>query len=246
MSVIPPKPARTLQFYLSGLMPCPYLPDQIERKLFTRLTDDDAINQEMSSSLTRAGFRRSHDVLYRPACPSCMACVPVRIAVKGFIHSRSFKRIMIRNKDLVFEKTEDLDDLSIYALFIQYQEARHTDGEMAQMTFQDFQVMLRDGQVGTSLYKLRERSGERNDGYILIDTVTDGYSAVYSFFRPDQPRRSLGIQLILSLIDLARQNHLSYVYLGYWIRNSKKMAYKSKFSQLQALGPQGWQPMTEK
>lgn len=246
MSVIPPKPGRILQFYLSGLMPCPYLPDQVERKLFTRLTDDDAVNQEMSSSLTRAGFRRSHDVLYRPACPSCMACVPVRIAVKGFVPSRSCRRIMVRNKDLVFEKTEDLDDLSIYALFIQYQEARHTDGEMAQMTFQDFQVMLRDGQVGTALYKLRERSGARNDGYILIDTVADGYSAVYSFFRPDQPRRSLGIQLILSLIELARQNHLSYVYLGYWIRNSKKMAYKSKFSQLQALGPQGWQPMTEK
>src|ERR1700730_8604829 len=103
MSIIPPSLSRLLQFYLSGPLPCPYLPGQVERKLFTRLADDEAVNTEINAMLTRAGFRRSHDIVYRPACPACNACVPVRIPARLFAPSRSLRRIAERNRDLTLE-----------------------------------------------------------------------------------------------------------------------------------------------
>src|SRR5271156_2929756 len=103
MSIIPPGLSRLLQFYLSGPLPCPYLPGRVERKLFTRLTQKEATDSEINSTLTRAGFRRSHDIVYRPACPNCNACVPVRVPVKHFRPSRSLKRIAAVNRGLALE-----------------------------------------------------------------------------------------------------------------------------------------------
>src|SRR5271156_2901364 len=138
MSIIPPGLSRLLQFYLSGPLPCPYLPGRVERKLFTRLTQKEATDIELNSTLTRAGFRRSHDIVYRPACPSCNACVPVRIPVRSFKPSRSLKRIAAINRNLMVEDVSaDVTDEQ-YALFMAYQTARHPDSDMARMPRTEF------------------------------------------------------------------------------------------------------------
>jgi arginyl-tRNA--protein-N-Asp/Glu arginylyltransferase len=239
MSIIPPGLSRQLQFYLSGPLPCPYLPGQVERKLFTRLSGDVSANLEINGMLTRAGFRRSHDILYRPACPACSACVPVRVPVRLFTPSRNLKRIAARNRDLRLEiaSTEVSDEL--YALFLAYQRARHADGDMALMSRDDFAAMLQEGESETRLYSLRDEAGALLAS-VIADPVGDGLSAVYSVYAPDEPKRSLGTQLVLCLIEEMRRERLPYVYLGYWIAASRKMSYKSRFRPLQALGPQGW------
>jgi arginine-tRNA-protein transferase len=240
MSIIPPGLSRHLQFYLSGPLPCPYLPGRVERKLFTRLTGDEAMDVEVNATLTRAGFRRSHDIVYRPACSECNACVPVRIPVKAFRPSRSLKRIAALNRDLTLEIMPANVTDENYRLFMDYQSIRHPDSDMARMSFTDFAHMLHEGEAATHIYQLRESSGALKAA-IITDDVSDGLSAVYSFFAPDQPRRSFGIQLIRILIDEAARRDLPYVYLGYWIAGSRKMAYKSRFRPMQALGPQGWE-----
>lgn len=242
MSIIPPGLNRLLQFYLSGPLPCPYLPDRVERKLFTRLTGDEATNIEVNATLTRAGFRRSHDIVYRPACPDCNACMPVRIPVRLFAPSRSLKRIASRNQDLVLDITGTEVTEEQYHLFTHYQLSRHPDSDMAHMSFDEFVAMIQEGAADTHVYQLRQSAegGGALMGGIIIDRVSDGFSAVYSFFRPDEPQRSLGVQLILTLIAEAAREGLPYVYLGYWIEASRKMAYKARFQPLQTLGPQGW------
>lgn len=239
MSIIPPGLSRLLQFYLSGPLPCPYLPGRVERKLFTRLTEDPETDAEINSTLTRAGFRRSHDIVYRPACHECNACIPVRIPVKAFKPSRSLKRIASINKDLALEIAGTAITQEQYELFTAYQAVRHPDSDMARMSWADFTHMLSEGEADTHIYQLRNPSGHLV-GAIITDHVSDGYSAVYSFFDPKEAHRSLGAQLILTLIAEAQRRELPYVYLGYWIAASRKMAYKSRFQPLQALGPQGW------
>jgi len=239
MSIIPPGLSRLLQFYLSGPLPCPYLPDQVERKLFTRLTDDVSLNVEINSMLTRAGFRRSHDIAYRPACPNCNACTPVRVPVRLFNPSHNLKRIAARNQDLTLEisSAEPTDEL--YDLFMSYQKGRHADSDMVLMSRDDFADMLQEGAAETLLYCLRDPF-RKLVGCIMADPVVDGVSAVYSFYDPSESKRSLGTQLILNLISEMQQERQPYVYLGYWVAASRKMAYKIRFQPLQALGPQGW------
>jgi arginine-tRNA-protein transferase len=245
MSIIPPGLSRLLQFYLSGPLPCPYLPDRVERKLFTRLTGEEGMDAEINATLTRAGFRRSHDIVYRPACPGCNACVPVRVPVKSFKPSRSLKRIAAINRDLAVEIAGTNVTNEQYELFMAYQTARHPDSDMAHMARGEFVNMLHEGEADTHIYQLRKiKTGELAGG-MITDHVNDGLSAVYSFFKPDEPRRSLGAQLILSLIGEAQRRTLSYVYLGYWIAESRKMAYKARFRPQQALGPQGWEWVEE-
>lgn len=239
MSIIPPGLSRILQFYLSGPLPCPYLPGRVERKLFTRLSGDQKTDAEINSTLTRAGFRRSHDIVYRPACHECNACVPVRIPVKVFAATQSLRRIQRINQDLTLEICGPDVTPEQFQLFMAYQTARHPDSDMARMCWTDFSNMLREGEADTHIYQLRDPTGLLVGG-IITDHVSDGLSAVYSFFSPDAPRRSLGAQLILTLIDECLRTNKPYVYLGYWIAASRKMAYKARFQPIQALGPQGW------
>ncbi len=236
-----------LPFYVSGPLPCPYLPDRVERKLFARLTSDKNLNAEINSTLTRAGFRRSHDIVYRPACDRCGACVPVRIAAHDFLPTRSLRRIRAINRNLIIRKTEPKGTDELYALFQQYQAVRHADSDMARMSRQEFDSMMREGDAKTRLYTLFDPvvlpDRPSIAGAMIIDQAQDGLSAVYSFFRTDQPHRSLGTYMILALVEEAQKLNLPYVYLGYWIKESRKMAYKARFPALQALGSEGWQPL---
>ncbi|MDR3451000.1 MAG: arginyltransferase [Alphaproteobacteria bacterium] len=240
MSIIPHGLSRNLQFYLSGPLPCPYLPAQVERKLFTRLdSPDPAENAAINATLCRTGFRRSHDVVYRPACTACNACIPVRIPVKLFKPSRNLKRLAARNADLVWQRATTAPDAEMFALFSAYQQGRHADSDMAHMTDAEFAAMLQEGQADTHMYQLRDGGGALK-ACVIADHVGDGISAVYSFFTPDEPRRSLGTQIILSLVTEAQARDWPFLYLGYWVAESRKMSYKARFKPLQALGPQGW------
>jgi arginine-tRNA-protein transferase len=237
MSIIPPHFAALRRFYRSMPSPCPYIPGQIERKLFTRL--DGGGTAELNATLTRAGFRRSHDIVYRPVCPACQACVPVRICAEGFQPNRTQKRILKRNADLTLVERPAIASEEQYQLFSAYQRGRHADGDMARMSFLDFRAMIQDGSADSRVLELRD---SRNGllGAMLVDTLSDGLSAVYSFFDPAAHRRSLGTYIVLAALGLLRRRQHPFLYLGYWIAKSRKMSYKSHFHSLQKLGPAGW------
>lgn len=237
MSIIPPHHRPLQQFFRSGPMPCPYLPGRVERKLFTRLNGPYAA--EVNSTLSRAGFRRSHDIVYRPVCPTCAACVPVRIVVAAFEPTRSQKRVLRANEDLRISQAPAMATTEQYRLFATYQTSRHGDSDMARMAMADFAAMVDEGRADTSLVEARDASG-RLIACMLTDRLADGWSAVYSFYDAGQEKRSLGTYMILALIERARAEGLPYAYLGYWIAQSRKMAYKARFRPLEALGRDGW------
>jgi len=225
-------------FYRTAALPCPYLPGKIERKLVTELAGRHA--SSFYNDLSRAGFRRSHNLAYRPACVGCRACVPVRIPVAQFVESRSLRRIRNANRDLIRRFLDADATLEQFRLFQRYQRSRHADSDMAAMTFGDYQAMVEDSPVPTRMVELRDPAGLLM-GAGLYDPLDDGLSAVYSFYAPEPGKRSLGTLLVLALIDEARRKRLAYVYLGYWIADSAKMSYKARFQPLEALGTKGWQ-----
>jgi arginine-tRNA-protein transferase len=229
-------------FYRTVALPCPYIPGKIERKLVTELDGRHA--SDFYNELSRAGFRRSHHLAYRPACAGCNACVPVRIPVADFTESRSLHRIANLNRDLRRRALQPDATLEQFRLFQRYQRSRHSDSDMAAMTFGDYQTMVEDSPVPTGILEVRDASNLLL-GAGLFDPLDDGLSAVYSFFAPELAKRSLGTFLVMSLIDEAKRRKLDYVYLGYWIENSAKMAYKARFRPIEALGPQGWQRLFE-
>ncbi|SMH60556.1 arginyltransferase [Azospirillum agricola] len=237
MSVIQPPQRPLQQFFRSGPMPCPYLPGRVERKLFTRLVGPYAT--EVNSTLSRAGFRRSHDIVYRPVCPNCQACVPVRVPVAEFVPTRSQRRVIKLNQDVRLIERPAYATSEQYRLFAQYQNSRHGESDMARMAMGDFAAMVDEGRADTSLLEARDAEN-RLIGCMLTDRLADGFSAVYSFYDASQDRRSLGTHMILGLIERARMAGMPYVYLGYWIADSRKMAYKARFHPLEALGPEGW------
>lgn len=152
--------------------------------------------------------------------------------------SRAQRRVAAHNRDLIRQCADPVPTAELFALFSAYQRARHGDSDMARMSESDFAAMLQEGQADTRLFMLRD--GGALKGCMIADSVGDGLSAVYSFFSPLEPRRSLGTELILFLIDIAAARGLPFVYLGYWIESARKMAYKARFRPLQFLGPDGW------
>ena len=227
-------------FFGTRGLPCPYLPERTERKVVTDLSGPDAA--ELYEKLSRAGFRRSHSLAYRPACPGCEACVPVRIPVAQFAPSASLLRINKANADLAAGDSPAHATIDQFRLFSRYQRSRHAGGEMSGMTYDDYRAMVEETPVDTRMIEYRHPSGVLIAG-MLADRLADSLSAVYSFFDPSQRSRSLGIYMVLWLIERAREEGLPYVYLGYWIADSRKMSYKSRFRPLEGLGPKGWAPV---
>lgn len=233
-------PTQTARFYYSAPAPCPYIQGRIERRIFADLCGPNAaFSYEL---LSEAGFRRSLGFAYRPACPGCNACIPVRIPVADFRDDRSWRRVKAINGDLASAQTPARATAEQFALFCRYQQARHQDGEMARMSMADYQTMVEVGAMDAMMVELRDPAGKLV-GACLTDRMLKGLSAVYSFFDPAQNRRSLGSCLILRLIDIARERGLDHVYLGYWIEDSRKMAYKARFKPLEALTREGWKPL---
>ena len=237
----------TPQFYLTAPSPCPYLPGQEERKVFTHLVGERA--SELNDLLTHGGFRRSQSIAYRPACETCRACVSVRVVAADFRPTRSMRRIRERNGDLVGDMRPSVPTAEQYAVFRSYLDARHRDGGMADMSVLDYSLMVEDSHVETRMVEYRRRGPDtavnaRGSGDLLAvaltDVLSDGLSMVYSFFESEQAPRSLGTFMILDHITRARQMGLPYVYLGYWVHGSRKMDYKGRFLPQERLTPDGW------
>jgi arginine-tRNA-protein transferase len=230
------------RFYYSAPAPCPYLTGRVERRIFTDVSGTAAAQRY--EILSEAGFRRSLGFAYRPACPGCNACVPVRIPVADFAPSRSLRRILKRNSDLAIEWAAAAPTAEQFALFARYQGARHGEGDMARMDEQDYRTMIEVGSVDSSLLLARGLDG-RLLGVCLTDRMGRGFSAVYSFFDPDQPVRSIGSYLILKLVEECRRTGRDYLYLGFWVPGSRKMAYKSRFRPIEALARDGWRRLDD-
>lgn len=224
-------------YYTTAALPCPYLPGQMERRLVTELAGDD--DTATHDGLSQAGFRRSHSVAYAPACRECNACVAVRVKTLSFTPSRSQQRILARNRDLIATELPPQATAEQYGLFRQYQATRHRGGEMARMDYFDYQMLVEDTPVDTAMFEFRKPDGTLVAA-CLTDRMGDGFSAVYSFFDPLDERRSLGTLMILWLIDTARERGLAHVYLGFWIADCRKMAYKVHFQPLEAFTGEGW------
>jgi arginyl-tRNA--protein-N-Asp/Glu arginylyltransferase len=230
----------TPQFYLTAPSPCPYLGGKEERKVFTHLVGERA--PELNNILTQGGFRRSQSIAYRPACEGCRACVSVRVIAKDFRPSQSMRRIARRNTDIGSDMRVAVPTSEQYSIFRAYLDSRHRDGGMADMTVLDYAMMVEDSHIETRIieYRRSERAGGDLIAVALTDVLGDGLSMVYSFFEPDEAARSLGTFMVLDHIARAQRMGLNYVYLGYWVRGSRKMDYKSRFLPQERLMPDGW------
>jgi arginine-tRNA-protein transferase len=237
------RPVRRPNFYYTTApLPCPYVPGRIERKVVTELAGVSA--ESLHDRLSRGGFRRSHNIAYAPVCPSCSACVPIRIRAQDFEANRTQRRIAKLNADLLVQEMPPRATAEQFQLFQAYQQARHGTGDMATMSFYDYRAMVEDTPIETLIVEFRD-ADDRLLGACLTDRLGDGLSAVYSFFAPGLERRSLGTFAILWLVERAAALGLPYVYLGYWVPESRKMAYKARFRPSEILAGGAWRMLTD-
>lgn len=234
------------QFYVTAPQACPYLDGRMERKLFTALQGEQA--QVLNDTLSKQGFRRSQNVLYRPSCAECSACLSARIKVADFTPSRTQRRLARKNTDLKRNPTSPWATEDQYALFRRYLDQRHADGGMADMDVFEFAAMIEETPIRSRVveYARTDETGVRSLAAVcLTDVFDDGLSLVYSFYDPDLTPRSLGTFVILDHIAIAREAKLPYVYLGYWVPGSRKMGYKAGFAGLEIFKGGRWQPMND-
>ncbi len=215
----------------------------MERKLFTALQGDSATR--LNDSLSKQGFRRSQNVLYRPSCADCAACLSARIDVSRFSLSRSQKKVLKRNAHLDRRATSPWATEHQYELFRTYLDSRHADGGMADMDVFEFAAMIEETPVRSRIVEYVDLGTGELTGACLTDVLDDGLSMVYSFYDPELERLSLGTYMVLDHVEIAREAGLPYVYLGYWVPGSTKMGYKARFSGLEVYAGNRWQPLRD-
>lgn len=230
------------QFYVTAPQPCPYLDGRMERKLFTSLQGEDA--EQLNDSLSLQGFRRSQNVLYRPSCADCAACLSARIDVSRFRPTRTQRRVLRRNRDLSRRASSPWATEEQYDLFRRYLDARHGDGGMADMDMFEYAAMIEETPIRSRVIEYSDPQGNLT-AVSLTDILSDGVSMVYSFYDPDRPQNSLGTFMILDHVRIAQEAGLPYVYLGYWVPGSPKMGYKARFAGLEVYRDREWQPLTD-
>ena len=229
-----------LALYLSPEHPCGYLDDKAARTVFL----DPQVNptQSLYNMFAQQGFRRSGSFLYRPQCDHCRACVPIRIPVADFRPNRTQQRVWRANRDLQVQQRPTEFDAEHFALYRRYLSERHPGGGMDQHTPADYSAFLSSRWSHTLSVEFRLQGQLLS--VAVVDELDTALSAVYTFFEPDQARRSLGTFAILWQIEEARRRGLQSVYLGYWIAGSRKMAYKNRFRPFQRLGTNGWETVS--
>ncbi len=215
----------------------------MERKLFTALQGDGA--DQLNNSLSQQGFRRSQNVLYRPSCTDCAACLSARIDVSAFQPNKSQRRAAKRNEGLERRANSPWATDEQYELFRRYLDTRHADGGMADMDVFEFAAMIEETPIRSRVVEYADPKTGDLIAVSLTDVLDDGLSMVYSFYDPAQPSNSLGTYMILDHIDIAREAGLPYVYLGYWVPGSPKMGYKARFSGLEAYIQNEWKPIRD-
>jgi arginyl-tRNA--protein-N-Asp/Glu arginylyltransferase len=225
-----------LRFFLTPEHPCSYLHDRQAKTLF--LDPRETVSAQLYSKLTNFGFRRSGAHLYRPQCAGCTACIPTRLRVANFVPNRSQKRCERRNADLRFELASASYSPAAFALYERYIASRHGDGDMYPASEDQFRSFLLSPWAAT--YFLCAWLGTELVAVAVFDRLETGLSAVYTFYEPRLDARSLGTQMILEEIRLTQTLGLSFLYLGYWIRDSEKMRYKTNFRPVQLLVNGQW------
>ncbi|MDP1026623.1 arginyltransferase [Sphingomonas sp. KR1UV-12] len=241
-------PFRFPRFFVTSPSPCPYLPGRQERKVFTELTGPHAT--ELNDALGRIGFRRSQGVAYRPSCAGCTACVSVRVVTGEFVPNATQRKLLRRHADLEVVACRAWATDEQFQLLRRYLALRHPSGGMAGMDEDDYADMIEHSPVNSLIVEYREPAvnGRRGRlvGACLTDRQADGLSMIYSFFDPEHSSRpALGNFIIMDHIMRARDAGLPYVYLGYWVKGSSRMAYKTRYRPLEALSPAGWRQLRD-
>ena len=227
----------SIPLFLGETHACPYLPNREARMAI--LPPDYLLSGQFYGALVRSGFRRSGELVYRTYCESCNGCIPIRIPVERFSPNRSQRRAWRQNEGLSIEAVPAAFNPEHYRLYLQYQAHRHPDGDMAKSSAEEFIRFLGNPRFeGTIFFEFR-RAGLLV-AVSVVDVLDDGFSAVYTFFDPEHKARALGVFAILWQIEEVRRRGGRSVYLGFWIQQSKKMAYKSQFRPYEILGPEGW------
>lgn len=230
---------RTLVFFATPPHDCSYLP---EREATTMFVDPRAnVDKKLYSQLTALGFRRSGSHYYRPHCENCNACVPVRLVASDFRPDRNQRRTLTKNADIECRLVPARFSERYYDLYAYYIEQRHADGDMYPPSRDQFTSFLVDG--ATDSWFLEMNLDGKLIGLAAVDLLNDGLSAIYTVFDPAYEHRSLGTFAILWQLEEARRRGLPHVYLGYWIRECRKMNYKTRFRPIEALQDGHWQVM---
>jgi arginine-tRNA-protein transferase len=237
MSLLRDIPLSALQFYLTAPYPCSYLPNKEARSQVA--TPAFLITPQVYSELVQYGFRRSGTFSYRPRCDSCRECVPVRVVITDFTSTRSQRRSWKKHLGMEISLHGLVEQEEHFALYQRYQNSRHRDGGMDDNDPEQYRSFLLQSHVDSMLVEFREHGVLRMVS--LIDMLADGVSAVYTFYDPDIAGSSFGTFNVLWQIELCRKLQLPYLYLGFWIEQSQKMAYKANFQPLQGLKNGSWQ-----